>query len=94
MSTQGVPNTLKFDNKIQGVPNIHRIVKTIQGVPNTLKFDDNIQSVPNIHKIVNTIRGVPNILNVVNIISSLKGVFAKNERGYRLTAIKSAFDRY
>ena len=25
---------------------------------------------------------------------SLKGVFAKNERGYRLNAIKSAFDRY
>ena len=24
----------------------------------------------------------------------LKGVFAKNERGYRLNAIKSAFDRY
>ena len=25
---------------------------------------------------------------------SLKGVFAKNERGYRLTAKKWAFDRY
>ena len=24
----------------------------------------------------------------------LKGVFAKNEMGYRLNAIKSAFDRY
>ena len=24
----------------------------------------------------------------------LKGVFAKNERGYRFNAIKSAFDRY
>ena len=24
----------------------------------------------------------------------LKGVFAKNERGYKLNAIKSAFDRY
>ena len=24
----------------------------------------------------------------------LKGVFAKNERGYRLNAIKSAYDRY
>ena len=28
------------------------------------------------------------------ILSSLKGVFAKNERGFRLNAIKSAFDRY
>ena len=26
--------------------------------------------------------------------SSLKGVLVKNERGYRLNAIKGAFDRY
>ena len=28
------------------------------------------------------------------VLCQLKGVFAKNERGYRLNAIKSAFDRY
>ena len=29
-----------------------------------------------------------------HLCASLKRVFAKNERGYRLNAIKSAFDRY
>ena len=30
----------------------------------------------------------------IAMIIKLKGVFAKNERGYRPNAIKSAFDRY
>ena len=33
------------------------------------------------------------IVNFNSALFFLKGVFAKNERGYRLTAIKSAFDR-
>jgi len=40
------------------------------------------------------IRGLLNYLELKIKGSFLKRVFVKNERGYRLNAIKSPFDRY